>query len=284
MSEHGYRLMRRGDDPEYTGNERDELWLGEFRGAKFTSPHTYPAYDSSGAMVFIKTVPLHSKESQEYDIWRMLDSSKARSHPDNHTVPVREILYFDPNFALVGAEPDPTDARLFVVMDQFDKVTPPDGPYTEPGYPFIHTIQDLYHFFLQIAQGVRYMHDLGIAHQDIRDKNFLINLASTNDRCYVIDFQLSLYFPKPWATAPRVLVDADAPEAFRPEKPYDPFPVDVYGVGTIFLKMIGAYQRAGWTSLTDVDNLAESMRQSVPEQRPTIHAVERRLKELINLF
>ncbi|KIO23902.1 hypothetical protein M407DRAFT_26698 [Tulasnella calospora MUT 4182] len=209
LFQHGYRLMRRGDDPEYIGDERDQLWLGDYREAKFTSPHTYPAYDRSGAMVFIKTVPLHSKESQEYDIWRMLDSPKARLHPDNHTVPVREVLYFNPNFDLVGVEPEPTDARLFVVMDQFDQVTPLDGPISDPGYPFIHTIEDLCHFFLQIAQAVRYMHDLGIAHQDIRDKNFLINRASTADRCYVIDFQLSLYFPKPWATAPMTFMASE---------------------------------------------------------------------------
>ncbi|KAG8933967.1 hypothetical protein FRC00_012632 [Tulasnella sp. 408] len=273
--------MRRGDDPEYTDNERDKLWLGEYRRAKFTSPHTYPAYNRSGAMVFIKTVPLHSKESQEYDIWRMLDSPKARLHPDNHTVPVREVLYFNPNFALVGVEPEPTDARLFVVMDRFDKVTPLDGPISDPGYPFIHTIEDLCNFFLQIAQAVRYMHDLGIAHQDIMNKNLLIDRANSADRCYVIDFQLSLYFPKPWITPPKVLIDADAPEAFRPKKPYDPFPVDVYGVGTLLHNMISAYRYAGWTSLTELDNIAKSMLQDAPEQRPTIHAVEDYLRDLI---
>ncbi|KAG8895396.1 hypothetical protein FRC01_012405 [Tulasnella sp. 417] len=275
--------MRRGDDPEYSGNERDKLWLGEWQGAtsKFTSPHTYPAYDRSGVMVFIKTVPLHSQESQEYDIWRMLDGPEARLHPDNHTVPVREVLYFNPNLALVGMEPEPTDARLFVVMDRFDTVTPLDGPISDPGYPFIRTVEDLYKFFLQIAQAVRYMHELGIAHQDIRDKNFLIDRSSIIDRCYVIDFQLSLYFPKPWTAAPRVLIDADAPEAWRPKEPYDPFPVDIYGVGTIFHNMVGAYQDAGWGLLTELEKIAESMRQDAPEQRPTIHAVVTYLQDLI---
>ncbi|KAG8909250.1 hypothetical protein FRC01_007040 [Tulasnella sp. 417] len=231
--------MRRGDDPEYVGDEGDKLWLGEYEEAEFTSPHTYPAYDRSGAMVFIKTVPLNSKESQEYDIWRMLDRPEARLHPDNHTVPVREILYFNPNFALVGVEPELTDARLFVVMERFDK--------------------------------------------DLRDKNFLIDRASTVDRCYVIDFQLSLYFPKPWATVPKVLIDADAPEASRPTKPYNPFPVDVFGVGSIFGKMIRAHQLAGWTSLTELSGIAGSMCQWDPELRPTIHAVQNYLEDLIQI-
>ncbi|KAG8949214.1 hypothetical protein FRC04_009013 [Tulasnella sp. 424] len=281
LLQYGYRLMRRGDDPAYVGEEGDKLWLGDHEQAKFTSPHTYPAYDRSGKMVFIKTVPLHSQDSQEYDIWRMLDSPKARAHPDNHTVPIREILYFNPDFAVVGAHPEPTDARLFVVMNQFDTVTPEEVTTLQPGYPFVHTIEDLYQFFLQMAQAVRYMHDLGIAHQDIMDKNFLIDCATPVDRCYVIDFQLSLYFPKPWTTPPRILIDAEAPEAFRPTKPYDPFPVDVFCVGTIFDKMIRAFQRSGWTSLDELNDIAQSMRRRDPEQRPTIHAVENRLQDLI---
>ncbi|KAG8908695.1 hypothetical protein FRC01_007291 [Tulasnella sp. 417] len=234
-------------------------------------------------MVFIKTVPLNSKESQEYDIWRMLDRPEARLHPDNHTVPVREVLYFNPNFALAGVEPELTDARLFVVMERFDKVTPLDGPSSYPGYPFIRTVEDLCRLFLQIAQAVRYMHDLGIAHQDLRDKNFLIDRASTVDRCYVIDFQFSLYFPRPWAAVPKVLIDADAPEASQPTKPYNPFPVDVFGVGSIFGKMIRAHQLAGWTSLAELSGIAGSMCQWDPELRPTIHAVQNYLEDLIQI-
>ncbi|KAG8976601.1 hypothetical protein FRC05_003440 [Tulasnella sp. 425] len=204
-------------------------------------------------MVFIKTVPLYSKDSQEYAIWRMLDSPEARSHPDNHTVPVREILYFRPDFTTVGVASEPTDTRLFVVMDRFDKVTALDDiPITKSCYPF-----------------------------DIMDKNLLLDRTSTVDRCYAIDFQFSLYFPKPWTTAPRILVDAEAPEAFRPKKPYDPFPVDVFCVGTIYITMVKALQIAGWTSLDKLEYLAESMRENDPQQRPTIHVVEENLLKLI---
>ncbi|KAG8933964.1 hypothetical protein FRC00_012629 [Tulasnella sp. 408] len=45
--------------------------------------------------------------------------------------------------------------------------------------------------------------------------------------------------------------------------------------------MVMAYQDAGWTSLTGLDNLVNSMHQDAPEQRPTIHDVENRLRELI---
>lgn len=233
-------------------------------------------------MVFIKTVPLYSKDSQEYAIWRMLDSPEARSHPDNHTVPVREILYFRPDFTTLGVASEPTDTRLFVVMDRFDKVTALDDiPITKSCYPFVRTTGELCHFFLQIAQAVRYMHDLGVAHQDIMDKNLLLDRTSTVDRCYATDFQFSLYFPKPWTTAPRILVDAEAPEAFRPKKPYDPFPVDIFCVGTIYITMVKALQIAGWTSLDKLEYLAESMRENDPQQRPTIHVIEENLQKLI---
>ncbi|KAG9051670.1 hypothetical protein FS837_000058 [Tulasnella sp. UAMH 9824] len=143
LSQQGYRLMRRGDDPDYVGDEGDKLWLGARNQKKFTSVQTYPAYDRAGTMVFIKTVPLHFKDSQEYDIWRMLDSPEARLHPDNHTVPVREVLFFNPDFSLAEVESEPADARVFVVMDRFDTVTPLDGPILDPGYPFINSIEDL---------------------------------------------------------------------------------------------------------------------------------------------
>ncbi|KAG8948835.1 hypothetical protein FRC04_009300 [Tulasnella sp. 424] len=235
--------MRRGDDPEYRGQEGDKLWLGDHERAKFTSPHTYPAYDSSGKMVSIKTVPVYSGDSQKYAIWRMLDSPEARSHADNYTVP-------------------PTYTHLFVVMDQFDKVTQPlDAPLTDPGYPFVGTVDDLCHFFLQIAQAVRYMHDLGVAHLDIMDKNF----AGSDEH-----------------PPPMILVDAEAPEAARPKKTYDPFPVDVFCIGTTFNKMVNAFEITGWTSLDELDNLAESMREDDPQQRPpTIHDVEKHLQSLI---
>lgn len=182
---HGYRLMRRGDDPNYLGKERDKLWLvgherakfwvslsssllGVLNSSCFHSPHTYPAYDPSGKMVFIKTVPLYSKDSQEYAIWRMLDSPEARSHPDNHTVPVREILYFRPDFTTLGVASEPTDTRLFVVMDRFDKVTALDDiPITKSCYPFVRTTGELCHFFLQIAQVGASYHDANTANPGI---------------------------------------------------------------------------------------------------------------------
>lgn len=87
------------------------------------------------------------------------------------------------------------------------------------------------------------------------DKNLLLDRTSTVDRCYATDFQFSLYFPKPWTTAPRILVDAEAPEAFRPKKPYDPFPVDIFCVGTIYITMVKALQivRVRYTDLFLID-------------------------------
>ncbi|KAG8973666.1 hypothetical protein FRC05_008603 [Tulasnella sp. 425] len=110
---HGYRLMRRGDDPAYVGEGGDKLWLGDHQPSKF---------------------------------------AVRSDHPDNYTVPVREIFYFNPDFATVGVDPEPTDGRLFVVMNRFDKVTPEDVPSWQSGYPFVHTFEDLYQFFLQMAQ------------------------------------------------------------------------------------------------------------------------------------
>ncbi|KAG8949213.1 hypothetical protein FRC04_009012 [Tulasnella sp. 424] len=113
LSQHGYRLMRRGDDPAYVGEGGDKLWLGDHQPSKF---------------------------------------AVRSDHPDNYTVPVREIFYFNPDFATVGVDPEPTDGRLFVVMNRFDKVTPEDVPSWQSGYPFVHTFEDLYQFFLQMAQ------------------------------------------------------------------------------------------------------------------------------------
>lgn len=105
--------------------------------------------------VFIKTVPLYNGESQEFEIWKLLNSEKMRSDPRNRTVPVREILFFSPDFAPTGFPSTKTDTRAFVVMEYFPPLMEPrpiDDAGHEELFPSITSIDKLLELSLDVLQ------------------------------------------------------------------------------------------------------------------------------------
>ena len=115
------------------------------------SAHTYPAFNREGALVYIKTVPLYSPE---FDVWRALSTEPLRSDPHNHSVPVIDVMLFQPNFSTFGYENQAADARAFVVMRAMEQLAPPT-PRSQsnlPLCPFLESLQDIEDMSLQLAQ------------------------------------------------------------------------------------------------------------------------------------
>ncbi|CAG8747747.1 18423_t:CDS:2, partial [Racocetra persica] len=95
-------------------------------------------------------------------------------------------------------------------------------------------------FFGQLINGVKYLHECGVAHRDLK----LGNLVLTSTGCLKItDFGNGECFKMAWETHTHLSRGACgsgpyiAPEAFT-GKWFDPRPVDVWACGIIYMKMI----------------------------------------------
>jgi len=164
-----------------------------------------------------------------------------RLDPCNRTVPVREILFFSPDFSSAGYTSEESDMRALVIMDRFDVLAErsPPGQDECVEYPLLRSVNDVLDMSLQIIQGISFMHRCGIAHRDLYQNNFVCENGLASRRLYVIDFQFSAYFPKPWLSPPLVPPGGgmNEPEAWTSSAPYDPFLADVYCLGNV-IRMI----------------------------------------------
>lgn len=175
LREKGYRLVRRADVSGLAGSrfnpalaslgDTSELlftgtaskfiqpvgYVSRFRSGELDrsrhplfldqSPHTYPAFDVNGKLVFIKTVPAGG---HEMDVWKTLGEASSRS---NHTVPILDVLHFSPDFSARGLGSAPEDERYFVIMQSLNRLHPeeawlPDYGLSDP-YPSLQTVEDV---------------------------------------------------------------------------------------------------------------------------------------------
>ncbi|RIB17328.1 kinase-like domain-containing protein [Gigaspora rosea] len=97
-------------------------------------------------------------------------------------------------------------------------------------------------FFGQLINGVKYLHENGVAHRDLKPENLLL----TSDGCLKItDFGNGECFKMAWEKQAHMSRGACgsepyiAPEAFT-GKWFDPRPVDVWACGIIYMGMITA--------------------------------------------
>jgi serine/threonine protein kinase len=98
---------------------------------------------------------------------------------------------------------------------------------------------EIYCVFRQISDGVEYLHEMGLAHRDLK----LDNCVMTNDNFVkLIDFGTAAVFHYPGKshTPATGIVGSDpylAPEVLN-NQPYDPRKADVWSLAIIFLCMI----------------------------------------------
>lgn len=108
-------------------------------------------------------VPLYLGKSQEYAVLRLLNSEKLRLDPRNHTVPVREVLFFAPDFTPAGFTPATSDMRAFIVMEDFPRLVQP--AIGDPRFvcPLIANFDDLLSVALDLLQVRGDIHSSGPA-------------------------------------------------------------------------------------------------------------------------
>lgn len=100
--------------------------------------------------------------------------------------------------------------------------------------------EEIYCCFKQILSGVQYLHDLGLAHRDLKLDNCVID---GNGIVKIIDFGSATVFRYPFehdVVLAHGVVGSDpylSPEVLQ-HKEYDPRPTDIWSVGIIFCCMI----------------------------------------------
>jgi serine/threonine protein kinase len=126
-----------------------------------------------------------------------------------------------------------SEGDLFAWCD----LDPKPGPRREAAmYPLVS----------QIFTGVRWLHDLGIAHRDLSLENLLLHNDNGDLRIKIIDFGMSTL--ERWASAEvRGKQSYQAPEMHLPQ-PFDTFMTDPFSLGVVLFAM-GA-QDYPWSATT----------------------------------
>ena len=93
------------------------------------------------------------------------------------------------------------------------------------------------HLVLQIIQAVRYLHDFGIVHRDLKLENVMMSDSSNMGKPKIVDFGLAkIIGPQETADEPFGTLGYVAPEVLK-KKPYS-FSCDVWSIGCIMYALL----------------------------------------------
>ncbi|KZT41065.1 kinase-like protein [Sistotremastrum suecicum HHB10207 ss-3] len=237
------------------------------------------------AMKFVNT------SRRELPLWRLITA--LQSNPQNHCVPILDIHPL----------PD-TDETVMVVMPLLIY-------YDRTDFETLGELLLCMHTFLE---GLVFLHDRNVAHLDISKANAMMDPGPnlfpkgyhpagpsfyTSSRhplklfgptphtsrtispvtYYYIDFGESVWYPiddmREYITGP-VGHSVDAPE-FKTKKPFDPFKLDIWALGDMFLTdLVKVYH-----DIDVVVPLVTIMRDDDPSKRPTAAQALRTLRSII---
>jgi len=234
-------------------------------------------------------------ETSELPILSVLSSEPLASHPENRTVPLLDVIL----------SPD-SDEAVYLVFPQL-------RPFAHP--PF-QTPAEILHCFRRFLQGLQFLHEHNIAHLDIHKVNLMMHAGSmfprgynpiitefyrasdplseqtrlkrapritrslSDVKYYFIDFgharQYSMNLQDSLPIAHGEQGHIIAPEMQR--RSYNPMPVDVYALGTLFEEVIEGYE--GWDD-REVSKVVKVMKRKKPDQRSTAEEARYDFEELI---
>lgn len=226
--------------------------------------------------VMLKKV-LPEEGPHELSIIRYFSSNELRDDSRNHCVPLLELI-------------DTVDTKL----DKKLMVMPFLRPFNHPHF---QTFGEFVAFFMQICEGLQFMHQRNVAHRDCTVNNIMLDpsrmypkgfhpsqMNRSRDfkgrakrytrtdrppRYYLIDFGLSRRYPsRNVVDEPLRGGDRTAPEHMRGGR-CNPFPTDIYYLGNLvreqFLTKCNGFEF--------MQELVDEMTDESPEQRPTIEQV-----------
>ncbi|EJD48805.1 hypothetical protein AURDEDRAFT_85622 [Auricularia subglabra TFB-10046 SS5] len=217
----------------------------------------------------------------ELSVMQFLSRDALREDPQNHCNP------------LLGVLPHPCDPNgIFIV-------TPWLAGFS---YVPIVTANEVVDMFIQLAEGLVFMHKHKVAHRDCTGFNIMQDISAcfpgqkthpvrpsysadlqtmldpvpnAPRRYYFIDFGVSSRFegPGPYLVTGVVCRDPTAPELSE-TVPYDPFTLDIYLLGNHFLQQLVEPH----TNLEFLRPLLAEMTRANPSERPTAQQVVDKLQ------
>ncbi|KAG6855620.1 hypothetical protein H0H87_000226 [Tephrocybe sp. NHM501043] len=293
LKEQGYILR-----PRYQPDWKPS-WLGtsnsfvDFEDGVTCIRPLLDAVRADGTLVMLKAVnPIEMPD--EISVGNLL-SSESMASPRNHCVHYLDIL-----------GPPEGSKEVFIVL--------PLLVYIDRA-PF-ETIGEVMEFFRQIFEGLEFMHENNIAHEDCKFDNMMAEaqhlfdgpIHPLNDymrrdfsgpasvvtsrtlkpvKYYLIDFGLSKEYPPggpPRLEEPPWGGDKSVPEHWLPNAPpCDPFPVDVYCLGNCVREQFldGNEIRKPKQGFEFMRKLVDDMTNADPQKRPKMNEVVPRLNAII---
>ena len=234
--------------------------------------------------VIIKAVPSCTNES---NIARMFSFNGTLDYPQNHCVPVMDVLA------------SPTESHLlFIVMPLLRAFNDPPLASIEEVIDFVDQILQVHgslssrmpSYNVHLSQGIEFMHLNGVAHRDITCSNIMMDGSAmypdgfhpvrqhldlsakievvpmsrtmSKPKYYIIDFDGSVWFPADMPAELRTATgkhgaDDEVPEMSQ-SVPYDPFKVDIFQFGNVIKKEFLEARLPSLQPLTSM--LTESLR------------------------
>ncbi|KAF8193343.1 kinase-like domain-containing protein [Pholiota molesta] len=238
---------------------------------------------SDNQRVVLKKVPT---STHEIPVAQFLSSPALRDDPRNHTVPLLDVIPFpaDDDWALL----------VMPVLLEFQKL-----PFRRLG--------EFCEAAFQYIQALEFSHEHNIVHRDVCMTNLMMDFSkvipngshfarwNSHDgtvrdhfdwkerwsvrpvQYYLIDFGIGLHLPNKNVVTFGVWGrDTTAPE-MSPTNRYDPFKVDIYQLGRVFLQMIDEYD-----GLSLFLPLAKRMTSHNPKDRPTAAEAAKLCEDLIS--
>jgi serine/threonine protein kinase len=243
---HGYQLRPRYR-PDWIPQWQDDVSILDIIHYEDSIVKSYgPVLDakrlSDGSTVMIKRLA-KDQYKNEVEISKFFSGEALRDHPDNHCVPILDVI-----------EESEASKWVFLVM-------PVLRPYDNPPFETLNNVVD---FMRQVLRGIRFMHSHNVAHLDGVGLNIMMDATSLYPEgfhpshqnyhptkvvervshlsrldapvsYYFIDFGISVKFPS--REAREKITQVMGREITTPElsqkKPYDPFPVDIYIAGRL---------------------------------------------------
>jgi len=274
---HGYQLRPRYHPdwkPSWIGTDICPLYLEDSISCFYAGVIDAKRV-SDGLTVGIKCLRNATTSQNEVDITRLFSSEELAGHPENHCIPLLDVL----------RSPDEPDVTFLVELW-----------VTNYDWPRFSSVAEYVDFMDQILEGLAFMHRHGVAHRDCTPPNIRMDMRRLHPKVpfhpvrpiksidgrlfsepltrsqaevkyYFIDFGISSRFGE--ESASRLVTGIDGRDQDIPELsdtiPYDPFKVDVKIIGNLFqTTIISKYQ--GFEAFIP---LVEAMTASDPTQRPT---------------
>ncbi|KAI0745240.1 kinase-like domain-containing protein, partial [Earliella scabrosa] len=239
---------------------------------------------ADGRIVTLKRVEKSNNYTEE-DVSRFLNDDRFTNCPENHAVPVYEILQ-SPLYS----------NSIFLVMPYLIRIDTVR----------FSTVGEVMEFFRQLFEGLKFMHSVGVAHCDIGLSNVMMDpVPLLSDiphpvhgrrsydfqrkvksrtrtehptRYHYIDFGLSDKFNpgQPHISAISIGGDKTVPEYADPSGLYNPFHADIYTLGNLVREHF--VQKS--SSLGFLETLISDMTKTAPEERPTIGEAFERFEEI----